>query len=253
MTTETVLAAGCAGLAVVVLGAPRAAARSRLQASAPARGGRRSRSRWLAVARVGACAAGLLLAHRLLGGQLLLAGLAPAGLVALLRRSRARAARRRDRAAVAAELPRFADLLAGCLDAGAAPADALDVVRANVGGAVSARLASTAVALRAGADPLAAYAAGLSARGGPDGDDPVRDVVRALSHALQSGAPLAASVAAVGREQRRRTRWAAEAAARRAGVLAVGPLVVCFLPAFVLLGVLPVVIGVAGAVLGDLR
>jgi hypothetical protein len=32
----------------------------------------------------------------------------------------------------------------------------------------------------------------------------------------------------------------------------VGPLAVCFLPAFVLLGVVPVVAGVAGAVLGGL-
>ena len=36
------------------------------------------------------------------------------------------------------------------------------------------------------------------------------------------------------------------------GWQAVGPLAACFLPAFVLVGVVPVVVGVAGTVLGDL-
>ena len=44
-------------------------------------------------------------------------------------------------------------------------------------------------------------------------------------------------------------RSAAEQAARRVGVLAVAPLGLCFLPAFVLLGVVPVVVGLAGPLL----
>jgi pilus assembly protein TadC len=77
-------------------------------------------------------------------------------------------------------------------------------------------------------------------------------LVRALGRALDSGAPVATTVAAVADEQRRRRRWAAEAAARRAGVLAVAPLALCFLPAFVLLGVVPVVLSIAADVLGGL-
>ena len=77
-------------------------------------------------------------------------------------------------------------------------------------------------------------------------------LVVALARAMESGAPWADTVAAVADDQRRRRRWSAEAAARRAGVLAVGPLVICFLPAFVLLGVVPVVLGIAAEVLGDL-
>jgi pilus assembly protein TadC len=69
---------------------------------------------------------------------------------------------------------------------------------------------------------------------------------------MDSGAPLADMVAAVADDQRRRRRWSAEAAARRAGVQAVGPLVLCFLPAFVLLGVVPVVLSIAAEVLGGL-
>ena len=53
-------------------------------------------------------------------------------------------------------------------------------------------------------------------------------------------------------DERDRARWAAEAAAQRAGVRAIGPLVVCFLPAFVLVGVVPVVGGIAGQVVADL-
>ncbi len=41
----------------------------------------------------------------------------------------------------------------------------------------------------------------------------------------------------------------AEARAQRAGVLITAPLGLCFLPAFLVLGVAPVVIGLAGEVL----
>ena len=41
----------------------------------------------------------------------------------------------------------------------------------------------------------------------------------------------------------------AEAAARRAGVLVVLPLGLCFLPAFILAGLLPVIVAVLGGVL----
>ncbi|PWU49675.1 secretion system protein, partial [Micromonospora globispora] len=42
---------------------------------------------------------------------------------------------------------------------------------------------------------------------------------------------------------------AAEAAARRAGVLIVLPLGLCFLPAFILAGLVPVIVAVLGDVL----
>ncbi|NUT53875.1 MAG: secretion system protein, partial [Saccharothrix sp.] len=40
----------------------------------------------------------------------------------------------------------------------------------------------------------------------------------------------------------------AEARAQRAAVLVAGPLALCFLPAFLCLGVVPVVIGIVGSV-----
>jgi Flp pilus assembly protein TadB len=182
---------------------------------------------------------------RTLGGGLVLAGMAPVLVLLARRRSVARSAARRVASEVAAAFPRFADLVAACLEAGAPPADALDVVRRHLVGPLADRLGPVAGALRSGVDPLRVY-------GDHGRDDPVRALVAALARAMESGAPLAESVAGVADDQRRRRRGSAEAAARRAGVHAIGPLVVCFLPAFVLLGVVPVVLGIAEQVLGDL-
>ena len=44
-------------------------------------------------------------------------------------------------------------------------------------------------------------------------------------------------------------RDAVEARAERAGVLVTGPLGLCFLPAFLALGIVPVVVGLAGPLL----
>jgi pilus assembly protein TadC len=173
------------------------------------------------------------------------------GVVALSVPERRRAARaERVAAQMVRDLPRAADLLATCLEAGAAPADAMQLVGDVVGGPVRVELLRLAAALRAGVDPAQAWAAAGDREGRPG--DPVRRLGRAFTRAAATGAPLADTVAAVAQDERDRARWAAEAAARRAGVRAVGPLGLCFLPAFVLLGVVPVVAGVAGHVLGGL-
>ncbi len=80
----------------------------------------------------------------------------------------------------------------------------------------------------------------------PARDVPALDALaRAFIRAEKSGSALATTVSAVAEDQRRARRWTAEAAARRAGIHAVAPLVVCFLPAFLLLGVVPVIVGIA--------
>ena len=60
--------------------------------------------------------------------------------------------------------------------------------------------------------------------------------------ATAQNAPVATAVSRLADDVRAEGRSAAEQAARRVGVLAVAPLGLCFLPAFVLLGVVPVVI-----------
>ncbi len=139
------------------------------------------------------------------------------------------------------DLPRAADLLATCLATGLAPPAALRVVADAVGGPVADRLRAAAAGWQVGIFP------GVPA--GPVRPDPVDRLLRGLRRAAQTGAPLADTVLDLSADERDRARWDALERARRAGVQAVGPLTACFLPAFVLLGVLPVVVGVATQVL----
>ncbi|PSK61713.1 hypothetical protein B0E53_06380 [Micromonospora sp. MH33] len=64
-----------------------------------------------------------------------------------------------------------------------------------------------------------------------------------------SGAALAGALTRLADDLRSDRSTAAEAAARRAGVLIVLPLGLCFLPAFILAGLVPVIVAVLGDVL----
>ena len=80
-----------------------------------------------------------------------------------------------------------------------------------------------------------------------DSPDPPADSVDAQIDALlrlarrsaSSGAALAGGVAELADQSRHDAAHAATAAAERAGVLIAGPLGLCFLPAFVCLGIVP--------------
>ena len=170
---------------------------------------------------------------------------AGAAVLVIPSRREARAASRRA-AEVARDLPLVADLLATCVHAGAAPANALALVYDVVPGPLCAELRPVSAALRLGVEPSVAWSAAARSGG------PVAGLARAFVRSAATGAPLAAMVAAAAEDAREQARWDAEAAARRAGVRAVGPLGACFLPAFLLLGVVPVVASVAGGVLAGL-
>ena len=64
----------------------------------------------------------------------------------------------------------------------------------------------------------------------------------------RAGASLTAGVDELAVEIRRRAEDLALEKAERAGVAISGPLGLCFLPAFVCLGIVPVVVGLAGGV-----
>ncbi|MFW0789422.1 type II secretion system F family protein [Gordonia sp. CPCC 205333] len=68
----------------------------------------------------------------------------------------------------------------------------------------------------------------------------------------RAGSSMSAGLADLSARARERAADSALAAAERAGVKISGPLGLCFLPAFVCLGIAPVVIGLAGTVLGGL-
>lgn len=162
--------------------------------------------------------------------------------VVVLGRLRARTANARRTAEVNAAIAPCADLLAACLAAGATAEQAVASVAAAAAGPLRRDLEMVASGLRAGAEPHQAWAT-------TEHTQALAPLSRAFVRAAESGAPLAATIAAVADHHRDIRRWNAEAAARRAGVLAVGPLVACFLPAFILVGIVPLVVGVATEVL----
>jgi pilus assembly protein TadC len=152
---------------------------------------------------------------------------------------------RREREQLSRDLPLLLDLLAACLAGGAALPAAACAVGAAVPGPAGDRLGRVAAALAVGTPADLAW----RALADDDVDDPLGGVARALARSAETGAPVAAALAGLAAEARRESRAAGTRAARRAGVLAVAPLGLCFLPAFVLLGVLPVVVGLAAPVL----
>ncbi|MCZ7432096.1 type II secretion system F family protein [Streptomyces sp. WMMC1477] len=144
--------------------------------------------------------------------------------------------------AVAEQLPLAAELLAACLAAGATPLEAARAVGDCLGGPLGHRLARACAELRLGADPQAAWGRVAALPG-------AAALARCLERAHSSGAPAVAPVARLAAESRAGRTRRAQARARRAGVLVTGPLALCFLPAFLLAGVAPVVIGLGRSLL----
>jgi hypothetical protein len=84
--------------------------------------------------------------------------------------------------------------------------------------------------------------------GGPVGKN-AEALLRLARRSASSGTALAQGVAELADQSRHEAADAASAAAERASVLIAGPLGLCYLPAFVCLGIIPVVAGLAGDVL----
>lgn len=161
-------------------------------------------------------------------------------LVVAARREPAELRRRRER--MAEDLPFAADLMVACLRAGRPLTGAVETVAEAVGGPLGERLAWVGAQMRLGADPETAWAALAT-------EPPLAALARTMSRAAQSGAPVADVLLRLGDDARRAARAASSAAARRAGVQVVAPLGLCFLPAFVFLGIVPVVVGLAAQIL----
>ncbi|MER5554160.1 type II secretion system F family protein [Streptomyces sp. NPDC002793] len=143
-----------------------------------------------------------------------------------------------EAALIARQLPMAADLLASCLSAGAGPRDAAEAVGESIGGPVGERLARTAAEISLGGEPSQAW--------GRFGEIPgAAPLARCLERAATTGAPAAEPVSRLADEMRAERTSAAVARAQRAGVLITAPVGLCFLPAFLTVGVAPVVIGLA--------
>ncbi|MCG5432799.1 type II secretion system F family protein [Mycobacterium sp. MYCO198283] len=136
------------------------------------------------------------------------------------------------------------DVFAVCLTAGMAVSTAAGAAAASAPPALARLLRRAADLLALGGDPAAAWAPDEAA--GAVG----QALLRLARRSAASGAALAHGVEDLAVQCRHDAADAAKAAAERAGVLIAGPLGLCFLPAFVCLGIVPVVAGLAGDVLG---
>jgi Flp pilus assembly protein TadB len=191
--------------------------------------------RWI-VAVVAGAAVGVLL-----GGGLIAWSSAAVVSLGLQRFLRVRAPSRAglDQHAVERDLPVVCDLLAVCLGTGLPLGTALAEVAGTVPGPVGERLREVAASIALGTDPRQAWAAA-----------PVElaPLGRVLIRAAESGSSVGGGLRALAVQLRAAAVARAETAVQRAGVWILAPLGLCFLPAFVCLGVLPLVLGIAGSV-----
>lgn len=153
------------------------------------------------------------------------------------------ASARRRREELEGDLPLLVDLLVACLRAGQAPGSALAAVAASLEpGALRTEVGTVVARLRLGGDPLSAWRA--------LGSHPQLGAVgRTVARALDGGASVADAMADLAQELRRARRADVQARARAVGARAAAPLGLCLLPAFVLVGIVPVVAGSLGALL----
>ena len=138
-------------------------------------------------------------------------------------------------------------LLAVCLAAGMAVSSAAAAAAPSAPPKLAGALRRAADLLALGADPSVAWSISPDVRGSADVQTDA--LLRLARRSACSGAALADGVAELADESRHDAAHAAAAAAERAGVLIAGPLGLCFLPAFVCLGLVPVVAGLAADVL----
>ncbi|MGY1828575.1 MULTISPECIES: type II secretion system F family protein [unclassified Blastococcus] len=146
-----------------------------------------------------------------------------------------------ERAALLRELPVACELLAACLGAGLPLSGALAAVAGAVPEPLGRRLHGVAGMQRMGAEPRRAWAGQPAELDG---------LARVLVRAGESGTAAVPALHAFAEETRSAARTEAQAAVQRAGVWVLAPLGLCFLPAFVCLGVVPLVLGIAGDVFG---
>jgi Flp pilus assembly protein TadB len=143
---------------------------------------------------------------------------------------------RRRRQQLEAAVPHAVDLMAACLAAGLSPGSALAQVREVVDDPLSHELTGVARRLELGVDPATVWrdVAAHPQLGG---------LGRTMSRAVESGASVSDAMQRLADDLRARGRAQVETRARAVGVKAALPLGGCLLPAFVLVGVVPLVAG----------
>jgi Flp pilus assembly protein TadB len=208
---------------------PRVPHRAAPQARAPSPDGwmRRRRPLWCLLAGVGAAAFVQGTASWALGVA------AAVGTWVVIGRSEPPGVRR-DRERVRRDLPHLVGLLAATLRAGAAPGDGVAVVCAALPGPAADRLAGVVARLALGVDPVQVWAS-------LEGDPALAPLGRTIGRAQSTGASVVPAVERLAHDLARRARADVEERARAVGVKAALPLGLCLLPAFLLVGIVPLV------------
>jgi Flp pilus assembly protein TadB len=140
------------------------------------------------------------------------------------------------------QAPLLADLMAAILASGAPMRFALVAAGEAIGAPMAEAIRPVVAAIDLGADPATAWSS-LS------GVPALEPVSAAVVRSAESGAPISTVLTRIAEDMRRDRQRTVEVAARSAGVRAVAPLAACFLPAFLLTGVVPVVASLAGDLL----
>lgn len=130
------------------------------------------------------------------------------------------------------DLPVLIGLIASGIRAGATVPACLTAVSGAARDSLGAELAAVSERLRLGAEPVLAWQRSAL-------PEPLVEVGRDLARAAETGAPVADLLDRHVADLRRRLRSQTTARIERLGVLVVAPLGLCFLPAFVLIGVVP--------------
>ena len=136
------------------------------------------------------------------------------------------------------------EVLAACLRSGMAVSTAAAATAPSAPPHLARILNRAADLLALGADPASAWSDPARHR-----DEQAEALLRLARRSASSGAALAQGVSELAAQARDEAADAARAAAERASVLIAGPLGLCYLPAFLCLGIVPVVAGLAGDVL----
>ncbi|WP_308282732.1 type II secretion system F family protein [Pseudonocardia nigra] len=144
----------------------------------------------------------------------------------------------------AGELAGSWELLAVCLESGLPVAAAVSAAAEPLDGSVGALLRRVSGLLELGADPAGAWQ-------GAEEVPTLATFARAAGRSAGTGAALAQVARAEAARIRAELLDSAQSKAQRAAVLVAGPLGLCFLPAFLVLGIAPVVIGLASEALAQ--
>jgi len=148
---------------------------------------------------------------------------------------------RRRRERLEADLPHVVDLLGCCLEAGSAITRSVDLVAAAVDSPTREELRIISSRLGLGAAPDQVWSeVARHPQLGPLG--------RCLVRSMDTGASVSGAMHRLAEDLRRNARADVEGRARSVGAKSAAPLGLCLLPAFILIGVVPLVAGsLAGA------